>query len=190
MIDATRRTQIVALLQTRDDHLPQPVRRDHSSAGFVHEPQTRTCPDCLANGRVLKGCETCRGTGEVTNTDCIALPDVLPGDGTSKDPYATDKPTPYGLDSTRHDRGYARNAEITRLAQQTRTFATAADELADANLHPEGWELLRARKWRNFDYRALDVALERLRAVDVEAYHAITTTYVYGRGLTETEGAA
>lgn len=189
MIDAARRSQIITLLVTRDDHLPQPRRGDDSSPGFVHDKRARTCPDCLANGKTMKGCETCGGSGAVTDAAAIAIPDVLPGDGGTKDPYAEDKPTPYGLDSTRHDRGYARNAEITRLEQQTRVFATAADELADANLHPEGWELARARKWKQFDYRALDVALERLRLVDADAYHAITSTYVYGRGLTRMEDA-
>lgn len=180
MIDAARRAQIIVLLETRDDHLPQPVRRDHSSAGFVHEPQTRTCPDCLANGRVMFGCETCGGDGEVIDIKNVALPDALPDDGASKDPYATEKPQPYGLDATRHDRSYARNAELQRLQQQTRTFKTAKDELADANRHPYGWEIMRDRKWRDYDYAALDIALELLRDHDQGAYHMLHAVYVYG----------
>lgn len=179
MIDAARRAQIVALLTSRDDHLPQPVRRDHSPAGFIHHAAAReTCPDCLANDRTMFGCETCGGRGY---TETIR----------ERDPYAVEKVQPYGMTGDRHEKRRERDSEIARLGEQTRVpWLSPEDELADANRHPEGWELLRARKWRDCDYRALDLALERLRLVDEDAYHAITVAYVYGRGLTETEGAA
>lgn len=177
-----RRAQIIRLLETRDDHLPTPTRREHSTAGFVNEERPRSCPDCLANGRVMKSCETCGGSGTVAGKrlDQVAVPDALPDDGEQRDPYAVEKVVPYGLDPTRHDRVRERDAELDRLAAQTRDpWKSPADELADANAHPEGWELARRRMYQSFDYAAIDRQLERLRQVDDGAYKALHAAYVY-----------
>lgn len=174
-----RHAQIITLLRSRDDHLPTQARRDHPPAGFIHNTVVRqTCADCLSNDRILKTCETCHGRGYIE----VAR---------ERDPYAVEKVQPYGMTGDRHEQRRERDSEIARMEAQTREpWSSEQDALADANRHPEMWELERARKWRDFDYAALDVALERLRQVDVEAYRAIMTTYVYGRGIPETEGVA
>jgi hypothetical protein len=60
---ADRRAQILALLDSRHDHLPEPLRRDHASAGFVHRTLApAVCPTCDG---VDPHCPVCRGTGEV-----------------------------------------------------------------------------------------------------------------------------
>jgi len=44
----SRDDQIVRLLDTRFDGLPEPTRRDHAAAGFVHKTIVReACTDCL-----------------------------------------------------------------------------------------------------------------------------------------------
>lgn len=171
MIDPVRRESIIVLLVTRDDHLPQPIRREHSPTGFIHNtPVRETCPDCFGDNPGKVGCQTCKSRGYLEYVR-------------ERDPYAvTDKVQPYGMTGDRHERTRERDREIMRLDDQLAPPKTEADMLEEANTRPEGWELERARKWRDFDYRALDLALEDLRAVDVEAYHAITSTYVYGRG--------
>lgn len=177
-----RRAAIIRLLETRDDHLPTPTRREHSTPGFVNEESPRSCPDCLSNGRVMKSCEICGGSGVLSGKrlDRIAVPDALPGDGEARDPYAVDKVVPYGLDPTRHDRVRDRDAEIDRLSAQTREpWKSSADELAEANAHPEGWEVARRRMYQAFDYAALDRQLELLRQVDDGAYKALHACFVY-----------
>lgn len=177
-----RRAQIIRLLETRDDHLPTPTRREHSTAGFVNEERPRSCPDCLANGRVMKSCETCGGSGTVAGRrlDQVAVPDALPDDGDQRDPYAVEKVVPYGLDPTRHDRVRERDAELDRLASQTREpWKSPADELADANAHGEPWELARRRMYATYDYGALDRALEQLHQADDGAYKALHAGFVY-----------
>lgn len=148
-----RRQQILALLDTRNDNLPDQrgPRRAHSS-GFAHKVRvTLACEDCLANGRVMPKCETCRGRGHVEVWRAT-------------DPYAVTKVQPYGIDPTRHDHAYARDVEIDRLASQTRDpYASEADELADANQNPYGWERARSAMYARFDYAALDRALDELR---------------------------
>lgn len=177
-----RRAAIIRLLETRDDHLPTPTRREHSTPGFVNEERSRSCPDCDANGRVMKSCETCGGSGTVSGQRLarIAIPDALPDDGEPRDPYAVDKVVPYGLDPTRHDRVRERDAEIDRLVAQVREpWKSPEDELAEANAHPEGWEIARRRLYASFDYAALDRALELLRQVDDGAYKALHSVFVY-----------
>lgn len=162
-----RREAIIRLLQTRDDHLPEPVRRTEASRGFVHSDpdNTETCSDCLANDRVMFGCETCGGSGRV------AAP-------RSRDPYAKDVVVAYGLDGSRHEATRARDRQIEILGQQLRPASTV-DEIADANAHPWPWEVTRQRKWNLFDYAALDRALEQLRNVDHTAYRALHAVHVY-----------
>jgi hypothetical protein len=150
-----RREQIIRLLETRDDHLPSPTRREHSAAGFVdHIPVRETCPDCLANDRRTFGCETCGGRGFIEFVRAT-------------DPYKTQKVQPYGLDVSRHERSRERDVQIERLEQQIRDpWKSPEDELAAANEHPEGWEIARAKMRRLYHYDALSVALELLRDRD------------------------
>lgn len=146
-----RRVQILMLYVTRNDHLPQPLRRTHTTAGFNHDQVAReSCPDCLANSRVMAGCETCHGRGYVEVHR-------------ARDPYAVENVQPYGIDGSLPAAARDRDAQIDRLAVQLAApYASPADEIDDANRHPYGWERLRAAMYRDFDYRALDVALERL----------------------------
>jgi hypothetical protein len=166
-----RRDQIIRLLETRDDHLPTPTRREMPgrAAGFVHNQTAReSCPDCLANDRVLKTCETCKGRGytEVQRTH---------------DPYAKTDTLPYGFDRTTLDRQRELDSQIARLQHQTRpSFATHEDEIADANQHPYPWEIARRRMYRQYDYAHLDHALDELRHTDEGAYHALHAAYIYG----------
>lgn len=150
---ADRHAQILALLQTRFDHLPAPVRHTHTSAGFVDNADAHvTCPDCFGEmpGRV--GCETCRSQGFLVEER-------------RRDPYRVEHVAPYGLDQAGHERAREVDAQLGRLEQQLRApWKSAADELADANLHPYGWEQARRLMYARFDYRALDVALETLHA--------------------------
>lgn len=120
---ADRHAQILVLLRTRYDHLPEPVRHTHTMAGFV--------------GR--------------------------------DDPYAVKRVQPYGLDGSRHEHARAIDAAISVAERELRRFpgfrpVTSRDEIADADQHPDGWEIARRRMYAEFDYRALDVALEKLRA--------------------------
>lgn len=178
-----RREAIVRLLETRDEHLPLPVRRDHSPSGFVGGGRSRTCPDCLANGRTMFGCESCGGSGVINpaRLGSLAVPDEQPDDLDRRDPYAQNDVQPFGLDPTRHDHTRARDAEIDRLAMQTRDpWKTPEDELADANRHPYAWEEARRHMYAAFDYLALDRVLEQLRQADGAAYALIHSVHVYG----------
>lgn len=169
MIDVVRRGQIIRLLETRDDHLPQPIRREHSPAGFIHNTFVReTCPDCFGETPGKVGCATCKSRGYIEYVR-------------ARDPYAVEKVQPYGMTGDRHEKRRERDNELVRLERQTASpWSSAADELAYANSHPEPWEIERARKWRNHDYAALDNALESLRQRDAGAYHLVHATYVYG----------
>lgn len=153
MTVAGRRAAVLVLLQTRHEGLPDTVRRTDAASGFVHAVDAHLdCPDCFGERPAALGCETCRGAGYVI-------------DRRRRDPYATDRVTPYGLEATTK-RGHvpARDAELGRLAAQTRApWASLADELADADLHPYGWERARAAMYARFDYGHLDRALELLR---------------------------
>lgn len=162
-----RRDAILNLLRTRDEHLPEPVRRTEASTGFVHRMPARvTCPDCLANDRTMFGCETCGGRGYTEKMR-------------ERDPYATDKVMPYGLDGTRHEAARERDRQLGMLDRQLARPKSAADELAEANANPYAWELARRRMWKLYDYSALDRALEQLRAVDEDASRALHAVYVY-----------
>ncbi len=156
IVSADRRDAILRLLDTRFENLPEPAspRSSHSS-GFVHGKAQLQCPDCLANGKTrVPGCETCGGSGHVVDE--------------RRDPYSQSnalhqvKVLPYGVGEA-VARARAVDAEIARLEAQTREpFTSAADELAEANRHPYGWEQARKLMYLRFDYRALDVALEQL----------------------------
>lgn len=164
-----RISAIIVLLQTRDEGLPQPVARSDAPSGFVDKVVvTLSCPDCLTNGRRMIGCETCGGSGHLEEYR-------------EHDPYAINKVQPFGLTPQRHEAARRRQAELARLEAQTREpWKSPAEELADANRHPYAWEIERQRRYRNFDYAALDLALDTLRISDEAAYHLLHTVYVYG----------
>lgn len=147
-----RQEAILRLLRTRHDHLPEPIRRAESESGFVHGARAViTCGDCLANGRVLKTCETCGGRGYTEEPR-------------PRDPYATEAVLPYGFDLSRHEAARERDRQLEMLERQLARPMSTADELAAANAQPYAWELARRRMYRLFDYAALDRALELLHA--------------------------
>lgn len=176
-----RRAAILTLLRTRDDHLPTPSRRPDSASGFVHGERVRSCPDCLANHRVLKTCETCHGFGTVTGRRLVTLaaPDRLEGDDSRRDPYANDVVLPYGFDMSHRERERERDRQIQALDEQLRP-ASEIDELADANRRGYAWEEARKSMYRRFDYAALDRAVDELRATDEAALHAVRLVHVAG----------
>ena len=160
-----RHERIIRLLETRDDGLPGiQAQRIHTTSGFVHQDATLSCEDCTANGAVLKGCESCHGTGRV----------LVRRD---RDPYAVDVVLPYGMNLDRHEKRRARDSELARLSSQTAPARSEADVLASTP--PEPWEVERRRMYRAFDYAALDLALDMLRNHDEGSYHAIHSVYVY-----------
>jgi hypothetical protein len=163
-----RREQIIRLLETRDDHLPSPTRRDHSTRGFVHNTDVRvTCSDCLANDRAMFGCETCRGRGYTIERRQV-------------DPYASDQEVrPYGFDGSYIEGLQWRDREISLMGTQLAPPRTEADLLEEANERPYGWEVARERMYEQFDYAAIDVALELLRGIDDAACHSLHALYVY-----------
>lgn len=165
-----RRMLIIRLLSSRDDHLPGVAgSRRLASAGFQHRVVVReSCEDCLANGRVMRGCEVCRGRGYVERVR-------------DRDPYDTGKNQGWFAESARrHERARERDREIERLGEQV---APARPEAELLKLERgAGWERARAVRWARFDFGALDSALERLRVVDPWAYHAVMERFVYGYG--------
>jgi hypothetical protein len=149
---ACRLPLIVRLYETRDDHLPEPTRRDHATRGFIHQTDAHeACPDCLANDRTTYACETCGGRGYL----------VVQRD---RDPYAVDKVQPYGLNTdARLEAERDRSAELERLAAQTRApWASVKDEIAEADKpgNDYGWREARKTMCERYDYDALRVALE------------------------------
>src|SRR5262249_41944973 len=128
-----------------------------------------SCPDCLANGdamdgrsrrNVAAGCETCGGRGEI--------PDPGP------DPYANNETVlPIGFKATSHDQAHERDGKIEMLQRQTRPAPTDAELDEEANRRGYAWEEERRAMYRQYDFAALDVALDELRAYDVDAAHAL-----------------
>lgn len=151
---ACRLPLIVRLYETRDDHLPEPMRRDHAARGFIHQTDAHeACPDCLANDRTTYACETCHGRGYLVVVR-------------ERDPYAVDKVQPYGLNTdARLEAERDRHAELERLAVQTRApWKSVRDEIAEANKpgNDYGWREARKTMHERYDYDALRVALELL----------------------------
>lgn len=169
-----RRTAIVWLLEHRNDHLPVELRgaTPVAAPGFVGgvDPSGRamrslSCPDCLTNGRAMAGCETCGGRGEI--------PDPGP------DPYAqNEKVVPFGFDQSRHDVSHERDRKIEMLGRQTRPAPTEAELFEEANRRGYAWEEERKAMYRRYDFAALDVSVDELRAHDVDAAHALNAVYV------------
>ena len=178
MIAEERRNEIVWLLTHRNDHLPLPVRHVEGSSGFVNEKRPRTCPDCLANGRTMVGCETCGGSGvvEPSRIGLVSVADELEDDDTTRDPYAKNETV--GYDRTRHDDANRRDRQIETLRQQTRPAPTELELLEEANRRGFAWEEERRAMYRRFDFAAIDHALDTLRAHDADAGHAINAVYV------------
>jgi len=148
---ADRRQQILVLLETRYDHLPEPVRRTHTASGFAHGVDAHvSCPDCFGEQPARTGCEGCGGRGYLVERR-------------RRDPYAVDRVSPFGLDGVRHERRRELDAEIARLDAQTRPpWPSELDAIADADAHPFSWEVARRRMYAEFSYRELDLALEHL----------------------------
>lgn len=162
---ARRRAQIVRLLETRDDHLPQPAARPLSTAGFVHRsPVRESCPDCLCNGFVSAGCETCHGRGYVEGRR-------------QRDPYDTGQQLGVFAEGRRHEAAHERDRQLARLEEQVRPPRTEADIAATVRAEP--WEVDREQRWAEFDYAALDVALDELRLFDGSAYRELHVEFVY-----------
>lgn len=150
-VSPERRAQIIALLDSRDDGLPVRSPSALAASGFVHGVWAAvSCPDCLANGRVIPGCESCGGRGTVEEFR-------------RRDPYANEVVMPFGWEADGREAERARDRAIEVLGEQVRPPRSEADLLAEANARPYGWERERARMYREFDYAALDRALERLR---------------------------
>lgn len=152
-----RRAQILGLLDTRNDHLPDgTLRRSSAAAGFVHRtPAPRVCPTC--DGVDTAHCPECRGRGEI---------EVM----RTRDPYAIDHLSPAGI-TVKLGHVPARDAELDRLADQTAApVVTELDLVAQANQHPYGWERARAAMYAQYDYHALDLALERLAGWCIPPY--------------------
>lgn len=180
MIAEERRNEIVWLLTHRNDHLPLPVRHVAEASGFVNEPRDRSCPDCLANGRTMPGCETCGGGGVVQRGRLghVATVDALPDDGSTRDPYA--KNDVVGVDVTRHEKTRERDATIARLQAQTRPPRSEEQLLEEANRRGYAWEEARRAMYRTHDFGLIDQALDMLRAHDIDAAHALSAVYVDG----------
>ena len=176
MIEEARRNEIVWLLTHRNDDLPVSLRpaTPAAQAGFVGGRDEKgkpvrwvSCPDCIANDRVMPGCETCRGRGEI--------PDVGP------DPYQKNEQVlPFGFEQTRHDASHERDRKIEMLARQTRPPRSEAELLEEANRRGYAWEETRRQMYARYDFAAIDDALDTLRAHDVDAAHAINAVYVDG----------
>jgi hypothetical protein len=161
--------QIIRLIQTRHDGLPEMHHPQIRGAqrGFVHRTiAAESCPDCLANGRTMTGCETCKGTGRIETFQ-------------ERDPYAESKIQPYGITPEHHEARQARESELARLGNQTKTPDKSEAELV-ATTPPEQWEIQRRRMYRDYDYAALDRALEQLAIAYPNSRHAIALTLEYG----------
>lgn len=166
-MDDARRSAIVRLLETRDDHLPVPSARPLSTAGFVHRAVAReSCPDCFGEQPGRVGCETCGGRGYLEARR-------------GRDPYDTGMGLGVFNESSRkHEAAHEREREIARLEAQTAPPRSEADLAAE--IKPEPWEAARSKAWAQFDYGLLDLAMEELRRVWEHAYHAIMAVIVYG----------
>jgi len=166
-LDPVRRAAIIRLLETSDDNLPQQTVRIDAAPGFVHDDRDHreTCPDCLANDKVMFGCETCRGAGTIRTPR-------------SRDPYAVS--TVVGVDINRHEAARERDRQIAILELQTKPPRSESDLLEEANQHGYAWESARERMYERFDYGPLNRALEQLREADDRAYRIIHAVHIYG----------
>jgi hypothetical protein len=156
------RDAVYALARTQLDWIPAPKPTLGSPDGFAHEQRFVSCPDCLANGRPMFGCETCRGRGEI------------PDHG--RDPYENRNQSFFADDNQRRrDRARMVDAQIIRLKQ----LARARDNDPDAL--PEDWlsraVRLKAQQWARGDYHLLEQAQDLL-AMQLPMRHLGWTTFV------------
>ncbi len=152
----TDRARLVyALLRTLLVAIPGPrAARSQATPGFRHAGRYDTCPDCLANGRVMPGCETCRGRGVVAPAS-------------PRDPYEQKRGGFFGDEKQQaRDLEHQRDREIERI-----------DELLAQHEGREGQLdsltrtlVLRERLLGLGSYAALEAALERLRGEQPLAY--------------------
>lgn len=160
-----RGAQTYALLRTCLQWIPGP-RSAHVSGppGFSTRQRFESCPDCLANGRVLHTCETCGGRGEVP--------------AGSVDPYS-DPPRHVPPDPRRIASGFGGAArELAR--DRARALELELDRLRDEQAVRAGKQAPLSRELRLIaardrlyaagSYAQLARALERLRDLDVRAY--------------------
>lgn len=182
MIADERRAEIVWLLTHRNDHLPSGrlIATPSTSSGFVggrdakgRPLRTVSCPDCIANDRVMFACETCGGSGE--------LPD------SGKDPMddPVKNPPPHPLRKTHWDvdraaETSARDRALSVLEEQLAPPKSEVDLLAAANRRGYPWEEERRAMYRRFDFALIDQAIDWLGRYDADAAHAINATYVDG----------
>lgn len=162
-----RRAAIVRLLEGLTDGLPLPARAPMSTLGFVHRTSQReSCPDCLANGFVSRDCESCAGRGYVEERRI-------------RDPYDTGlAPGWFGSSAAKHERDHERDRVIDQLEAQTAPPRSEADLLRETPEEP--WVKARERLRDEFDFAALERALELLQGIDVDAYRAVHAVHVYG----------
>jgi len=161
-VSLDRRSQIVALYATRHEHLPEPrTLTTATAAGFVHRTLApQTCPTCEGLDDQRK-CPTCRGRGWI---ETHRTRDPMSQAEGSVVPAVMLAVKPYGVETTgKLGHVAARDAELARLADQTAPPPVSElDAIAHADQHPYAWERARRAMYARYDYRALDVALERL----------------------------
>jgi hypothetical protein len=185
-----RRDQIVRLMRSMWDGLPEaPALKSRAQSGFVDAPRHRECPDCLANGRPIAGCETCGGiSGKVpySRVGLIALPDARPEDGEPRDPYkVTGKEATIGY-ADYHDQRVALDVAIARAPAGLGRFGVGRplnteEEIAEAaKSGGERWERERNDMRKNFDYGPLIRALDELRVRDAMVCTLLRASVVNG----------
>lgn len=173
-VDPLRRRQIIRLLETRDQHLPEPRRRLRVATGFVHQTLAPTVCD-VCEGVDSTACTGCGGRGYVERMR-------------DRDPYANNLVMPYGWTPSRIEAARDRDQQIDRLQEQLRPPRSAADLLAEANERPDPWERDRARMYRRHHYAALDRALDHLAVRCPTAVTVLHQVYVYA-WLTDASGS-
>lgn len=169
-----RRAAIIWLLEHRNDHLPQPTRIATASGFVGGKIRTLSCPDCLANDRVMFGCETCGGNGQIPDDRKDPMDDPL------KDPPPDPRRKIYWGGNSRVEDAAWRDRELSLLAHQIKAPRSEQDLLAEANQRGYAWEEQRRSLYRNTDLAALDRSLDRLRSHDTDAAHALNMVYVDG----------
>lgn len=153
--------RVYALLRVLHVGFPGPCAgRLESTPGFRHQGRFESCPDCLANGRVLAGCETCGGHG------------AIPIGG--RDPYEISHQGFFGDDRRRaRDLAHVRDREIERiddlLAEQAGVSSSDRPTRAVA---------VRERLLAGGSFAELQCLLDRVRDENHRAYRlALSVAY-------------
>lgn len=161
-----RRELVTALLRTLLAWTPAPRGAPELAAverGFAHANRVVSCPDCLANDRVMFGCETCGGRGYL--------------DDPGPDPYEQPSKLFGGIGA---DRG--REAQ-RRLEGALRRLEQDARIRAGVEAQPDALTLAiqrRDHQYRHGSYAELERALARLRNVSETGYRLVWQFVVYG----------